>query len=125
MRRSNIATVVYLLVVFVSGVVLGGFANRLVTAGTQPPSRAELRKQYIHDMSTRLHMNESQVAQLQQIADATGQRMHDMHKSIEDEHIQKVVAILDDSQKAEYAKMRAEREKHRQELAKKQDGPAK
>jgi hypothetical protein len=45
--------------------------------------------------------------------------MHDMHKSIEDEHIQKVVAILDDSQKAEYAKMRDEREKHRQEQAKK------
>jgi|HubBroStandDraft_1064217.scaffolds.fasta_scaffold01200_6 hypothetical protein len=119
MRRSNVATVVYLLVVFVSGVVLGGFANRLVTAGPKPPSRAELRKQYIQDMRSRLHLNEAQVTQLQQIADATGQRMHDMHKSIEDEHIQKVIAILDESQRAEYANMRAEREKHRQEQAKK------
>ena len=119
MRRSNFATLVYLLVVFVSGVVLGGFANRLVMGPKPPPSRTELRKQYIQDMRTRLHLNEAQVTQLQEIADATGQRMHDMHKSIEDEHIQKVVAILDDSQKAEYAKMREEREKHRQEQAKK------
>ncbi|MGA2740112.1 MAG: hypothetical protein ABSG65_22060 [Bryobacteraceae bacterium] len=107
-----------------SGVVLGGFANRLVTAGPpnrppQPPSRAELRKQYIQDMRNRLHLNEAQVTQLQQIADATGQRMHDMHKSIEDEHVQKVIGILDDSQKAEYAKWRDEREKHRLEQAKK------
>jgi hypothetical protein len=56
---------------------------------------------------------------LQQIADATGQRMHDMHKTIEDEHIQKVIGILDESQKAEYAKLRAEREKRRQEQDKK------
>ncbi|HXM45696.1 MAG TPA: hypothetical protein VN924_30950 [Bryobacteraceae bacterium] len=123
MRRSNFATLVYLLVVFASGVVLGGFANRLVTAGPKPPgpppSRAELRKQYIQDMRTRLHLNEAQVTQLQQIADATGQRMHDMHKTIEDEHVQKVIGILDNSQKAEYAKWREEREKHRIEQARK------
>jgi hypothetical protein len=119
MRRSNLTTLLYLLVVFVSGVVLGGFANRLVNAHPSPPSRAELRKQYIQDMRSRLHLNEAQVTQLQQIADATGQRMHDMHKAIEDEHVQKVIGILDDNQKAEYAKMREEREKHRLEQAKK------
>jgi hypothetical protein len=123
MRRSNFATLLYLLVVFVSGVVLGGFANRLVNANPKypppPPSRSELRKQYIQEMRTRLHLNEAQVTQLQQIADATGQRMHDMHKTIEDEHIQKVIGILDDSQKAEYAKLRDEREKRRQEQDKK------
>ncbi|MGA3041913.1 MAG: hypothetical protein ABSF54_14090 [Bryobacteraceae bacterium] len=119
MRRSNVATLVYLLVVFASGTVVGGFANRLYmtkTVSANPPrSRAELRKQYIQDMTGRLHLNEAQVTQLQQIADATGQRMHDMHKTIEDEHIQKVIGILDDNQKTEYANMRAEREKHRQQ----------
>jgi len=45
--------------------------------------------------------------------------MHDMHKTIKEEHIQKVVAMLDDNQRAEYAKLRAEREKHRQEQNKK------
>jgi len=125
MRRSNIPTLVYLLVVFVSGAVVGGFANRLYMTKTvsatvnAPPSHAELRRQYIQDMRSRLHLTDLQVTELQQIMDATGQRMHEMHKTIEDEHIRKVVAMLDDSQKAEYAKMRAEREKHRQQQAKK------
>jgi ferritin-like metal-binding protein YciE len=125
MRRSNFVTLLYLLVVFASGAMVGGFANRLYMAKTvtatvkAPPSRAELRKQYIQDMRSRLHLTEAQIAELQQIMDATGQRMHEMHKTIEDEHVRKIVAMLGDSQKAEYAKMRAEREKHRQEPAKK------
>ena len=125
MRRSNVATLVYLLVVFASGAVVGGFAIRLYMAKTvtatvnAPPSRAELRKQYIQDMRTRLHLSDAQISELKQIMDATGQRMHEMHKTIEEEHNRNVVGMLNDSQKAEYAKMRAEREKHRQEKAKK------
>lgn len=125
MRRSNLATLVYLLVVFASGAVVGGFANRLYMArsvsatANAPRNHAELRKQYVQDMRGRLHLTDVQVAELQQIMDATGQRMHEMHKSIEDEHVRKVVAMLDDGQKAEYAKMRAEREKNRHEQGKK------
>lgn len=125
MRRSNLATLLYLLVVFASGAVVGGFANRLYMAKTvtatvnAPRNHAEIRKQYIQDMRSRLHLTDAQVTALQQIMDATGQRMHEMRKTIEDEHVRKVVAMLDDSQKAEYAKMRAEREKHRQEQARK------
>jgi len=125
MRRSNLATLLYLLVVFASGVVVGVFANRLymakaVTATVSAqPSRAELRKQYIKDMRTRLHLSDAQVAELQQIMDATGQRIHEMHKTIDDEHVQKVVAMLDDGQKTEYAKMREERERRKQQQDKK------
>jgi hypothetical protein len=127
MRRSNFATLFYLAVVFVSGAVVGGFANRLymvrsviaVTAPNAPKNHAEIRKQYVDEMRGRLHLSPAQVTELQQIMDVTGQHMHEMHKTIEDEHVQKVVAMLDDSQKTEYAKMRAEREKHRQEQGKK------
>jgi uncharacterized protein YneF (UPF0154 family) len=123
MRRSNLATLLYLLVVFASGAVVGGFANRLYMAKTvtanAPPSHAEIRKRYLQDMRSRLHLTDAQVTQLLQIMDATGQRMHEMHKTIDDEHAQKVAAMLDDTQKAEYARMRAEREKHHQEQAKK------
>jgi len=122
MRRSNLATLFYLAVVFVSGAVVGGFAVRLYMANTvnavaqnRHPTHAELRRMYIQDMQSRLHLSATQVGQLQQISDATGQRMHEMHKSIEDEHVQKVIAILDESQRAEYAKMREEREKRRQQ----------
>lgn len=125
MRRANVATLVYLLVVFASGAVVGGFATRLymartVTATPNPPrNHAELRKQYIQDMRSRLHLTEAQVTELQQIMDATGKQMHETRKTIEDEHVRKVVAMLDGGQKAEYARMREEREKNRQEQVKK------
>lgn len=122
MRRSNAFTLLCLLVVFVSGAVVGGFANRLYMTRTvvaAPKSRAELRKEYIQDMRTRLHLTDPQIAQLQQIMDSTGQKMHEMHKTIQDEHIQNVVAMLDGNQKLEYAKMRQEREVRHQQDAKK------
>jgi Spy/CpxP family protein refolding chaperone len=126
MRRSNFATLMYLLVVFASGAVVGGFANRLWMAKTvsttvsAPPSHAELNKQYIRDMRSRLHLTGDQVTQLKQIMDASDQRMRESKKSIKEEHIGKVVAMLDDNQKAEYAKWREERERrHQQEPSKK------
>ena len=124
MRRSNLATLVYLLLGFVSGAVVGGFANRLYMMNTVKAdsaatrSRADFRKQYVQEMRTRLHLTDPQVAELQQIMDTTGQHFHDLHKSIEDEHVRKVVAILDESQKVEYAKMREERDRRRRQHTK-------
>jgi Spy/CpxP family protein refolding chaperone len=119
MRRSNLTTLLYLVLVFASGMVLGGFANRLymktAPAASAPKTRAQFRKEYIQDMSTRLKLSESQVAELQEIIQATDHRLRDMHKGIDDEHAQKVAAMLNDSQKAEYAKMREERERKRQQ----------
>jgi len=120
MRRSNLTTLLYLVLVFASGMVLGGFANRLymmktVTAASTPKSRAQFRKDYIQEMRSRLNLTEAQVTELQQIMQATDHRLRDMHKGIDDEHAQKVSAMLNDSQKAEYAKMREERERRRQQ----------
>jgi Spy/CpxP family protein refolding chaperone len=124
MRRSNFATLVYLLVVFASGAVVGGFANRLYMAKTVsavtetekvPQTHAELNQKYIQEMRSRLHLTDAQIAELKQIMDSSDQRMREMKKSIKEEHIQKVVAMLDDGQKAEYAKWRADREKRRQQ----------
>lgn len=124
MRRSNLSTLLYLLLVFISGAVAGGFAHRLymmktVSAATSggPHNHAEFRKRYLGEMRTRLHLNEAQAAQLQQIMDATDQRLREMHKSIDDEHARQIIAMLNDDQKAEYAKMREEREKRRQQRA--------
>ena len=125
MRRSNTITLFYLAIVFISGAVVGGFANRLymansvgaVNSSNAPHNHAELRRKYLKDMTERLHLNPGQVTQLQQIMDATGQRMHDSRKAIEEDHARKVVALLDDNQKIEYAKMREERDRNRQQQA--------
>jgi len=125
MRRSNFTTLLYLLLVFASGMVLGGFANRLYmmktyaatapAAPSSPKTRIQFRKEYLQEMRTRLKLTDPQVAALQQIMQATDHRLRDMHKDIDDEHAQKVAAMLNDSQKAEYAKMREERERKRQQ----------
>ena len=127
MRRSNFTTLLYLLLVLLSGAVLGVFANRVymtkVDAATSVPPRPhnhiEFRNHYIHDMRTRLHLTDAQAAQLEQIMDGTDQQFRQMRRSIDADHQHKVMAMLDDTQKAEYAKMIAEREKRRQEHDKK------
>jgi Spy/CpxP family protein refolding chaperone len=112
--------------VFVSGAVVGGFANRLymmrtVSASTTGTQRrgVEFRRQYVEEMRTRLHLTEPQLTQLQQIMDSTGKKMREMHRSVEEEHVRQVVAMLDDTQRAEYAKMREERDRHRHQQDKK------
>ncbi len=127
MRRSNLTTLLYLLLVFVSGAVLGVFANRIymtkVDAATNGPSRphnhGDFRKHYLDEMRTRLHLTDAQAAQLQQIMDATDQQFRQMRRSIDSDHQHKVMAMLDDTQKAEYVKMIAEREKRHQQHDKK------
>jgi Spy/CpxP family protein refolding chaperone len=121
MRRSNLATLLYLALVFLSGAVAGGFAHRLYmmktvsAATTGPRNHAEFRKRYLEEMRTRLHLTDAQAAQLQQIMDATDQRLREMRKSIDEQHTHRILAMLNDDQKAEYAKIREEREKRRQQ----------
>jgi len=122
MRRSNLTTLLYLLLVFFSGAVAGGFVHRLymmktVSAATTGPqhNHAEFRKRYTEEMHTRLHLTDAQMAQLQTIMDATDQRLREMHRSVEQEHAQKIMAMLNDDQKAEYTKMREEREQRRRQ----------
>lgn len=114
MRRST--TILYLLLVFASGATVGAFANRLYMMKSVSASTSKTRdQQYMQDMTTRLHLTEPQVASLRKIMDETRVRFRETHKTVEEEHAQKVLAILNDNQKAEYAKMREEREKRRRE----------
>jgi hypothetical protein len=123
MRRSNLTTLLYLVLVFASGIVVGGFANRLymmrsVSAASSPKAtqnHAAFREKYVQEMRTKLNLTDAQVSELQQIIEATDHRLRDMHKDIDNEHARKVAAMLNDTQKAEYTKIREERERKRQE----------
>jgi hypothetical protein len=126
MRRSSLITGLYLVLLFLSGVAVGAFGLRLytlktVSASVNPRSPEEFRRHYIAELQTRLKLTDDQVKQLGPILDET-QRRHrefaDKHrpemKAIQEEQIQKIRAILTDSQQAEYTKLLAEREKLRQ-----------
>jgi hypothetical protein len=128
MRRSNLTTLLYLLLVLLSGAVLGVFGYRVyitkvnaATAGPGPGrhNHAEFRQHYINEMRSRLHLTDAQVTELQQIMDATDQQFRQMRRSIDAGHRQKVLAMLDANQKAEYTKMIEERERRRRQHQKK------
>ncbi|MCL5745653.1 MAG: hypothetical protein M1541_17300 [Acidobacteria bacterium] len=124
-KRSNLSATLYLLIVFISGMVVGAFAHRLYTMNSVSANTArtpeEWRAKYVGDMTRRLGLNTPQVGALQKILDETRQRYRQLHdkskpemKAIQDEQTQKIRAILDERQQAEYEKMRLEREHERE-----------
>lgn len=125
MKPLRLSVAFYLFLVFLSGVVVGGLAHRFYTvrevrAERKPRSSEEYRRNYIEEMNSRLALNESQVRQLNEILDATRSRYREMRerlkpelKSIQQEQVEKIRAILSPNQVAEYEKMRAERDSRR------------
>ena len=127
MRRSNLALAFYLLLVFLSGVLAGGFSYRLYTLRASnpktPPRRPEeFRQRYLKEMRTRLHLSDQQVTQVDSIMEAARARYNafrDLHKSeidaIETERVEKVRAILSETQRLEYEKVRREHDERRKQ----------
>lgn len=128
MKRSNLSATLYILLVFVSGMVVGALAHHLyamraVSASTVKTPE-EWRRKYVEDMRDHLSLNSVQEVQLGKILDETRQRYRDLHeksrpdmKAIQDEQIQKIRAILDDRQRAEYEKLRVQREQEREKAS--------
>jgi len=127
MKRPGITTALYVLLVFASGVAVGGVAHTLytvnfVSASTSPRTPAEYRRHLIAEMRTRLRLSEDQVSRLEPILDETRRRYQECHKkidpetkSIQEEQTQKIRALLRDDQQTEFEKMRAERDRRRQQ----------
>jgi hypothetical protein len=128
MKRSNLTVAIYLLAVFLSGAVVGGFAHRLymvknVQAGPGRPRPEEFRQRYLGEMKSRLQLNDTQTARLNEILDRTNQRfkaLREAHRpeytAIHEEQVSEINAMLNESQKPEYEKFRQEREKRRREM---------
>lgn len=125
MRRSSLITGLYLLLLFFSGVAVGGFGVHLYTlrsvSARNPRNPDEFRNHYIAELKTRLKLSDDQAKQLGPILDETWRRHRELvkrhrpeMKAIQDEQVAKIRAILTDSQQAEYAKLLEEREKQRQ-----------
>jgi hypothetical protein len=135
MKRSNLMIAFYLVLIFASGIVVGAFATHLyearaVIAGAPTPrlTPEEWRRQYTTEMQTRLNLNPDQLTKLNQTMDETRGKVHAEHerhkqemKSIHDEHMNRVRAMLTEQQRPEYEKLRQERE----ERSRKNQPPAK
>ena len=136
MKRSTLSTAFYVLLVFLSGGVVGGFAHRLYmlnsVAATGPaasPKPDEWRRNYLDVMHKRLSLSDEQMTQLGSILDTTKARLDALRgkwqkearekarpemKAIQEERLQNVNQILSDTQRVEYEKLRAEWNKERE-----------
>jgi len=119
--------VLYLLLVFVSGAIVGVLAHNLysshaVRAERRPRSAEEYRRKYVEEMTARLKLADLQVKRLDEILDETRVRYREIRervapdfKAIQERQSEQIRAILEPVQVAEYEKMRAERERRRRE----------
>ena len=145
MRPFKLSVAVQVLLVFASGALVGGLGWRFYMHRSAPPRPAETRKRsdgfhqfrlrYTEEMRKRLNLRADQVQKLSDIMDSSEHRFGELRKHIEgevrkqmsgdakviqQEQQDKIRAILDTSQIAEYEKMLAERAKRMEERARKQ-----
>ena len=129
MLKSKSSALLSLLLVFLSGVLVGGFAYRLynvsVVAGPNNGKKAdpeEARRHIVADMRVRLKLDAHQVDQLQQIFDQTRDQFHQMHdrmnaegQALHNGQVDKVKAILRADQLPLYEQWRADRDRERKQ----------
>jgi Spy/CpxP family protein refolding chaperone len=129
MLKSKFSALLSLLLVFLSGVLVGGFAYRLynVSAIAAPnngrrPDPEDARRHIVADMRDHLKLDGRQVEQLQQIFDQTRDQFHQIHdrmnaegQAVHTSQIEKVKAILRADQLPLYDQWRTERERDRKQ----------
>jgi hypothetical protein len=121
MKLSRSTVALYVGLVFASGAVVGAYAHRFIdVTGVSANARSspeEFRKRFTAEMKSRLKMTDDQMQQLSAVLDSTRVEFHATRDSIEpalakirEEQHQRILAILQPVQQAEYEKMRQERE---------------
>ena len=125
MRRSGLALAISLTLVFLSGLAVGAIGFRLYKAESgraqsRRPSPEEYRARYTEMLKSRLKLSEDQAQQLNVILDQTRRRFEDLEaktdpewKAIREQQHEEIFAILDEKQRAEFAKFRQERAERR------------
>jgi uncharacterized protein YdiU (UPF0061 family) len=135
MPRTRLSAILYLILVFFSGILVGVVSHRLYLTSTvnaslvPPPPRTmdEVRRQYLADMRKKVGVNDEQIASVNQILDETKRRFDDLHaqekplrdKIQQDQH-DAISALLTDQQKVAFDNWRAERARLQAEQQKKQ-----
>lgn len=121
MSRTQTSLALALLLVFASGIAVGGFGYHLYTAKSveaiSARSSEQLRKDYVSDMKQKLKMTDSQITQMNVVLDQTRlqfkevrDRMKPDMSRIKSEQIEKINSFLSPEQQKDYEKLRAERD---------------
>ncbi len=126
MSKSKLSAFISLLLVFVSGALVGALAHRLymVTSvnSTEARNRSgpppeEVRRKLVAEFRDRVKLDDEQVRQLNQIYDEERQQFDTLHQKFNAEgrklraaHAEKIRAILRPDQIPLFEKLQAERE---------------
>lgn len=125
---KRFSAVLSLLLVFLSGALVGVLAHRAyllnpdrTASAPRQPGPEDWRKRFVDEMRVKVQLDEQQVVQLEQILDETGAAVRknilDTHKLHEDLHAQqtaRINAMLRPDQRLLFEKLRQEREQQRQ-----------
>jgi hypothetical protein len=143
MPKSKFSAFLSLLLVFVSGSVVGALAHRLYMvktaySGSAPsprrPDPEEVRRRIVSDLKSKVHLDNEQVTALNRMMDETNDSWHKMQKKLNvelrgmrDQEWQKFREVLRPDQQSLYDQWRTERDaemrkRHEQEH-KGQSGP--
>ena len=133
MKLSRATIVFYVGLVFVSGAVLGFFANRLYSASTvsasktasatkNPPTPEEFRKWLTGYYQKRLQLSDDQVQKMNIILDESQAQVKAIHAQMDPQldavhanQITRMNLMLTPAQQTEYEKMRKERQEKEKE----------
>lgn len=137
MPKAKYTAGLYLLLVFLSGAMVGAFVHRLymvktvLSTGVIPaprrPSPAEWRKHFLDDMHTKVKLDEQQLTELQHLLDRTDEEFRQLHakrkpedqrrrtedQGVQSQMVDKIDAMLREDQKPLYQQFREEREAER------------
>ena len=122
MKRATWSAGAYLMLVFSSGIAVGGFGHYLYmvksVAANPRKSPDEQRSRYVEEMRTRLNLTAEQIGELNEIMDTTREQfrvLREKHKpemkAIREEQADKIRGILEKPQRDAYEAWRKEREK--------------
>jgi hypothetical protein len=121
MKLSRWTIALYVGLVFASGAVVGAFGHRFIdVAAVSANARRnpeEFRKRFTVEMKARLNLTSDQMTKLSAVLDSTRVEFRTTRDSIEpalanirEEQHRRILALLEPAQRAEYEKMRQERE---------------
>ena len=121
MSRSQPSLMLSLVLVFVSGIAVGGVGYHLYTAKTVTASAGRspdrFRTDFINDMKSKLSLSDDQISKVNVVLDQTRlkykevrDRMKPDMSRIKSEQVEKINALLNPVQQKQYEELRMERE---------------
>lgn len=131
MTGNRTSAILYLTLVFASGILVGGVSHRLymttsASASTTTETSAQWRKRYLKTMKEKVAVSDAQISVVDKLISDAKRKMDDLraqekpiHDKLQQELIEDIRSGLNDQQKAAYDTWRAERERARLQAAQK------